>query len=243
MIRTICHAAAFSAAMTLTATADVEVTISSDGYDDFFNRCDLAFEHTGHDGDIWVTYRIVAGDKGAAICQDKRNTFGCREADDLEYTCEDITRFDVFDVTCIEGDTTADCGAVTVIPGDGLPVPPIPYPGLGSSSKGVKVFGTVLGYDDFFEDCEMGFSYAADPSIDQVEIRYDIAAAGGESSCTTTLSSHSGTGRGCNGGLDYTCDQVEQVSITEITCESDDVEVDCSDATFGTFDALMKDAR
>ncbi|MEM0987384.1 MAG: hypothetical protein AAGK00_00785 [Pseudomonadota bacterium] len=237
-------AAAFVIGLSMApALADVTVSIGSDGYNDFFDRCDIALSHQGYDGDVGVIFRVIAGDKGRAICQSLDNSMTCRDSDDLEYTCEDISLIDVLDVSCARDGVMESCGPVSVTLGEGLSIPLTPFPGLGTATADVRVYGTVLGYDDFFEDCEMGFSYAGPPEVEVVEVRYDVNVPGGTASCVSSLSGAHGTGRSCSGGQEFQCDAVTSVVITEMTCSNDGNNIDCGEITFSTLDPLFSDGR
>ena len=238
-----CIALLFSGA----ASADVTLTVSSDGYSDFFKRCDVGFSHDGDAAvsEVGITYHVLAGAKGKMICQRTDNGRGCRETEGLEFTCEDMTRIDVLDVACkgADGSATA-CGAVSVEAGEGISVPVEAAFMSESADTGTRIFATVLGYDDFFEDCEMGFAYQPLDRFDHVEIGYRVLAGAEPVNCTSTLSGFGGTGRSCASQQDYTCDQVTGVEITEVTCKKDDAEQDCGPVELRAIEKdLFKDAR
>ena len=238
-----CAALLFSGA----ASADVTLTVSSGGYNDFFMRCDIAFAHDGGDAisELEITYHLLVGDRGKMICQKLDSSGGCRETEDQEFTCEDMTRIDVLDVTCRGADgNAAACGSVAVQAGEGISVPVEAAFMAEGADTSTRIFATVLGYDDFFEDCEMGFAYQPLDRFDHVEIGYEVLAGGEPVNCTSTLSSYSGTGRSCSSQQDYTCDQVTQVRIQEITCKKDDAEQDCGPVEIRAIEKdLFEDAR
>lgn len=236
--------AAITAIFATHAAADMTLKIGIDEYDDFFKRCDLSFTPSGADTDyVSVVYRVLVGDKGAAICHHEASSHACRDADDLEYTCEEITRIDVFEASCNDGRDAYDCGKVTVEP-DGLSIPVEAAFASGGDADTTRVYATVLGYDDFFDDCEMGFVYTARPEIKSVSLDYDVQVEGGPASCNTTLSGSGGTSRSCSGGIDYTCEAVSGVHITAVTCEDEDGETDCGPVELHAIEqGYFKDTR
>ena len=229
------------------AFGDVTLTVSSEGYDDFFKHCDIDFSHDQGDAisALEVTYHVLAGTKGKKICQQVENGFGCRESDDLEYTCEDVSRIDVLDVICKDaGGAPTPCGTVAVQAGEGISVPVEAAAMSPDVDNDLRIFATVLGFDDFFDDCEMGFSYQPMSRFDHVEVGYEVMLQDEAISCTASLSRHSGTGRSCASMTDYTCDQVTGVEITEVTCEMDDAEQDCGAVELRAIEkGFFKDAR
>ncbi len=209
------------------ATADMTLKVGIEEYNDFFKRCDLSFTpSTGSFDDMSVVYRVLVGEKGAAICHKEAYSSACRDSDDLEFTCEEMTRIAVFEVSCKSGDTKAGCGDVAVA-ADGLSIPVEAAFPSGSREGVTRIFATVLGYDDFFDDCEMGYVHSARDAITNVSIDYDIMVGGEAVACNTTLSGHGGTSRSCSSAKDYTCDQVTSVEITNVTCKEDDADADC----------------
>ncbi|MEM7743195.1 MAG: hypothetical protein AAF409_05740 [Pseudomonadota bacterium] len=227
MIRNLVLAAAVAVLAVGSATADVTITFSSEGDDDFFDRCDIEAAPTGGRTVSVITYFVDAGDKGREICQQTRDGSACRESDELEYTCADVRDVELVGVTCRDNGMPVACGAVTAVSDNAMPVPVAVGPEAGGSDGALTIFGAILGYDDFFEHCEIGLSYAGPEMLDAVEIEHEITTPAGSATCTTNISGSGGTGRSCTGLDEYTCADVTGVRLTKITCESGDAEIDC----------------
>ena len=235
-----CLVAAFSTV----AVADVAIKVSSGGYNDFFKRCDIEVETERDAGmaDATVIYRVLGGDKGAQICARQSNGGGCRG--ELEnYNCEDVTGIDVYGVTCEDsnGAPTA-CGSVSASAGDGLSVPVKMLP--AASPADTTIYTMIGGFDDFFDRCGMGFMFTSKPEITHVDLEFNVSHSGGVAECNYNLAGHGGTGSSCFGEEEFTCDAVDALNITKITCQDEAGEADCGSVSLSAAEAgLIRDAR
>ena len=235
----------FTAMASSAAVADVTITVGSDGYDDFFKRCDISVNPDGDPAPSMVTYFVDVGDKGVSLCQETRNGSACRETDDIEYTCDDVRGVEVIGVTCRGDDgRTIPCGTISAKADASVAVPVTGRSDGGGSSDGVEIYATILGYDDFFDRCEIGTSYAADAHVDKVEMVFETTVAKGISTASVTLSGSGGTGASFSGVDEYTCADVQSVKMTSLTCFSDDAEIDCGTVRLQTVGTdLITDGR
>ncbi|MEM1297688.1 MAG: hypothetical protein AAGH68_00315 [Pseudomonadota bacterium] len=238
MFRTSTLAFIIACLLTGAAFADTSVKVGIKGYNDFFDRCDLAVETQTTAKEATLYYRILAGAKGGAICEQAPYSSGCRSTDDFEYTCEDISRIDVLHVKC-EGEDggLASCGKVSVGKGDGMKAP-LEVQKIKVQTDGLKLFASLLGGPNYSGGCAMGITYSARPGIDIVKMTYEVPVAGQTDECSLSMGGTMSTGLSCLGADNYSCDAVKKVNITSITCETDGSETDCGTVSI---DALEKD--
>lgn len=230
--------------LTGAAFADTSVKVGIKGYNDFFDRCDLAIETESSAKEATLYYRILAGAKGGAICEQAPYSSGCRSTDDLEYTCEDVSRIDVLHVKC-EGEDggLASCGKVSVGKGGGMTAP-LEVQKIEPQTEGLKLFATLLGGPNYSGGCAMGITYAARPKIGMVKVTYEVPVGGQTDECSLSMGGTMSTGLSCLGADDYSCAAVSKVNITSITCEADGEETDCGPVSIETLEkGMFVDAR
>ena len=236
--------ASLLSAISAAAAADVTVTVNSEGYNDFFKRCDITVKTERDAGlaDATVIYRILGGDKGVQMCARLSNSGGCR-GELEEHDCDDVTGVDIYGVTCEAADgSNTDCGAVTVKAGDSLSVPVNVLPPAAPADT--TVYALIGGFDDFFDRCGMGFMFTSKPEITHVDLEFNVSHSGGVAECNYNLANHYGTGSSCLGEEEFTCDAVDALNITKITCQDEAGEADCGTINFSSAEAgLIRDAR
>jgi hypothetical protein len=233
-----------AATFTTAVSADVAVTIRAEGYDDFFKRCklDIGMQRSDNITESMIVYRIAAGDKGALMCTKEDYSSGCNG--ELEnYTCEDVTGIDVYGAVCLDGNgARTDCGKVTAKKGGGLsaPVRMLPDPPAADT----VVFGSLSGYDDFFDRCDMAFMYTSDPSVRRVDLELEVTHSGGKAECSWNFSAQGSSGSSCLGKDDFSCDAVSQITVKTVSCHANDEEVDCGSVAFSSAESgLLVDGR
>ncbi len=233
-----------TAVLSTIAIADVAVTVGSSGYNDFFKRCDIKIETQRDAGiaDTTVIYRVLGGAKGAQMCARQDNGGGCRgELED--YTCEDVTGIDVYAVTCEDADgALTNCGAISASAGDGLSVPVnLLRPAAPADTT---IYAMLGGFDDFFDRCGFGLMYSSKPEVKKVELDFNVAHSGGVAECSFSLNGHGGTGSSCFDEDEFTCDAVEALNVTRMSCHDDAGETDCGSVGFSAAEpGLIKDSR
>lgn len=244
MIRTLTIAVLATAMFGGTPLADTSVTVGIKGYNDFFDRCDLKVETESSAREATLYYRILAGAKGGAICEQAPYSSGCRSSDDFEYTCEDVSKIDVLHVKCTgEDGGLTSCGRVSVAKGAGMTAPLSAKP-VAAQTEGLKLFASLLGAPNYSGGCAMGITYAARPEIGMVKVSYEVPLGGQTDQCTLNMGGTMSTGLSCLGADDYSCDAVKTVNITGITCEVDGAETDCGPVSIeGLEEGVFVDAR
>lgn len=233
-----------AAVCSASARADVAVTIDAEGYNEFFKRCDITVEtqRDANIGETTVFYRSKGGEKGIQICARQDNGGGCRG--ELEkHTCEDITDIEVYGVSCEDTDgALVDCGAVSVKAGEGLSAQLKLLPPAAPSD--MTIYATLGGFDDFFDRCGIGFMLSGQPDIGRVDLEFDVAHSGGVAECSFNLSGHGGTGISCLGEEEFTCEAVQSLNVTKVTCHDDVGETECGSVGFSTAESgLITDIR
>lgn len=226
------------------AFADVTVVVSSGGYDDFFERCklDIEMQRSGAVADSTVIYRLAAGEKGASMCAKEDYSSGCNG--ELEkYTCEEVTGIDVYGMVCVDSNgARVDCGKISAKKGSGMSAPVNLVPNMPKADT--VLFGSLAGYDDFFDRCDLAFMFSADPSIRRMDLELEVAHSGGTAQCGWNFSTQGSSGSGCTGESEFQCDAVSQIVIKKLSCHDNDNELDCGSIAFGSAEAgLLVDGR
>lgn len=223
------------------ALADVTLTLNAKGYDDFFKRCDFKVNaETSADIDTAaVHFQVPIKGLGAEICRSIPNQRSCQDADDFNYTCEDMTSVDVLNVQCTSADgAEVPCGKLSIAPSQGTKAKLVLPDLTGTNDAATKIFPILAGNDDFFNSCKVGMGVSAPEGVTLTKVDYRVMVRDqGESRCTASVSNGIGTGIGCGSAepMEFTCADVTQVFIDSVVCEDNDGQsLDCGNASLRT---------
>ena len=220
------------------ASADVTLTLTAKGYDDFFKRCDfkITTENSADIDQVAVHFHVPIAGKGAEICRSIPSQRSCQNADDFKYTCDDLSRVDILNVQCTSGDgAEVPCGKLSVAASVGTKAKAVLPELTGTNDAATKIFPIIAGDDSFFNNCKVGMGVSApkDATVAKIDYRMVIGTRG-EFRCTSSTSNGIGTGVGCASSepLDHTCSDVTAVFIDSIVCEDNDgATKDCGNAS------------
>jgi hypothetical protein len=108
----------------------------------------------------------------------------------------------------------------------------------------MTIYATLGGRDDFFDRCGIGSMFSGQPDIGQLDLEIDVAHSGGVAKCSFNLFGHGGTGISCPGEEEFTCEAVQSLSVTNVTCHDDAGETECGSVGFSAAESgLISDIR
>lgn len=232
-IRTISLNAAALCVAATAASADIRILPGLE-YSDFFETCQVELKFEGDATDILAVYDIETP-TGRILCTLDRHESGgggssCQGSRSNKSTCEAISAITIRGMSCLDGDSPKDCGAVSV-EGDGK-VALAPDAVNGPP----RLVVAPLSDDGSFGSCEIGFLPTVTARSGGIAAKYVVATAdhAAASECNANISYQGGVGRGCGGvfDYDYACGAITGITFTEITCtDGDDQETPCGAMT------------